>query len=174
MPDFLLEIGCEEIPARMIDAASLELRERMHKLLERERLAARERFRISILPAAWRCSPPAFLQRSPTSPSRSPGRRQRGFQGWPAHSRCPRIRQKSRGRRFRSGESHHSQGRIPFREGHQEGPSRRTKFWPSCFPKKSTPFTGPRICTGASRRNVRAPGALAGCHAGRRSDSAGI
>lgn len=38
MPDFLLEIGCEEIPARMIDAASLELRERVHKLLERERL----------------------------------------------------------------------------------------------------------------------------------------
>ena len=40
MPDFLLEIGCEEIPARMIDAASLELRERIQKLLERERLAA--------------------------------------------------------------------------------------------------------------------------------------
>ena len=38
MPDFLLEIGCEEIPARMIDAASLELRERLHKLLDRERL----------------------------------------------------------------------------------------------------------------------------------------
>jgi len=38
MPDFLLEIGCEEIPARMIDAASLELRERVQKLLARERL----------------------------------------------------------------------------------------------------------------------------------------
>ena len=38
MPDFLLEIGCEEIPARMIDAASLELRERLHRLLDRERL----------------------------------------------------------------------------------------------------------------------------------------
>src|SRR5437868_1492662 len=38
MPDFLLEIGCEEIPARMIDAASLELRERVRKLLHRERL----------------------------------------------------------------------------------------------------------------------------------------
>ena len=40
MPDFLLEIGCEEIPARMIDAASLDLCERVHKLLERERLSA--------------------------------------------------------------------------------------------------------------------------------------
>ena len=38
MPDFLLEIGCEEIPARMIDAASRELRERVGALLARERL----------------------------------------------------------------------------------------------------------------------------------------
>jgi glycyl-tRNA synthetase beta chain len=40
MPDFLLEIGCEEIPARMIDAASAELRERVGALLTRERLVA--------------------------------------------------------------------------------------------------------------------------------------
>jgi len=39
MPDFLLEIGCEEIPARMIDAAIGELRERVSSLFERERLA---------------------------------------------------------------------------------------------------------------------------------------
>ena len=39
MPDFLLEIGCEEIPARMIDAASQELHERVAALLQRERLA---------------------------------------------------------------------------------------------------------------------------------------
>src|SRR5947208_1714322 len=39
MPDFLLEIGCEEIPARMIDAASEELRERVTALLTRERIA---------------------------------------------------------------------------------------------------------------------------------------
>ncbi len=39
MPDFLFEVGCEEIPARMIDAASQELRDRLQKLLERERLA---------------------------------------------------------------------------------------------------------------------------------------
>jgi glycyl-tRNA synthetase beta chain len=38
MPDFLLEIGCEEIPARMIDGASQELRERLSGLLKRERL----------------------------------------------------------------------------------------------------------------------------------------
>ena len=39
MPDFLLEIGCEEIPARMIGAASQELRERVGAMLGRERLA---------------------------------------------------------------------------------------------------------------------------------------
>ena len=42
MPDFLLEIGCEEIPARMIDAGAAELRERVVNLLSRERLNARE------------------------------------------------------------------------------------------------------------------------------------
>jgi glycyl-tRNA synthetase beta chain len=42
MPDFLLEIGCEEIPARMIDAAAQELRERVGALLTRERLSAGE------------------------------------------------------------------------------------------------------------------------------------
>ena len=40
MPDFLLEIGCEEIPARMIDAAAQELRDRVSALLARERLTA--------------------------------------------------------------------------------------------------------------------------------------
>src|ERR1035438_1380014 len=38
MPDFLLEIGCEEIPARMIDASSRDLHERVTALLQRERL----------------------------------------------------------------------------------------------------------------------------------------
>jgi glycyl-tRNA synthetase beta chain len=40
MADFLLEIGCEEIPARMVAAASEELRTRLQALLQRERLAA--------------------------------------------------------------------------------------------------------------------------------------
>ena len=39
MADFLLEIGCEEIPARMIAGAMGELRERVGALLQRERLA---------------------------------------------------------------------------------------------------------------------------------------
>jgi len=40
MPDFLLEIGCEEIPARMIASAQEELQRRVIDLLNRERLPA--------------------------------------------------------------------------------------------------------------------------------------
>src|SRR5690349_215910 len=40
MADFLLEIGCEEIPARMIDAAAAELARRGNDVLKRERLGA--------------------------------------------------------------------------------------------------------------------------------------
>ena len=39
MPDFLLEIGVEEIPARMIDSAREELSRRVGELLQRERLS---------------------------------------------------------------------------------------------------------------------------------------
>jgi glycyl-tRNA synthetase beta chain len=42
MPDLLLEIGCEEIPARMIAAASQELRDRITAMLSRERLASKD------------------------------------------------------------------------------------------------------------------------------------
>src|SRR5260370_32289165 len=42
MPDFLLEIGCEEVPARMIAAASQELRARVGEMLSRERLPSAE------------------------------------------------------------------------------------------------------------------------------------
>ena len=40
MPDFLLEIGTEEIPARMIAAAQEDLQRRLSDLLKRERLPA--------------------------------------------------------------------------------------------------------------------------------------
>ena len=42
MPDFLLEIGCEEIPARMIDAAQADLVTRVGQLLSRESLGNAE------------------------------------------------------------------------------------------------------------------------------------
>ena len=40
MPDFLIEIGTEEIPARMIEPAAAELQKRLGDLLTRERLPA--------------------------------------------------------------------------------------------------------------------------------------
>ncbi len=43
MADFLLEIGCEEIPARMIGSAEKELTDRMGDLLLRERLVSEAR-----------------------------------------------------------------------------------------------------------------------------------
>ena len=42
MPEFLLEIGCEEIPARMIDAAQSDLVSRVGQLLAREALGSAE------------------------------------------------------------------------------------------------------------------------------------
>ena len=42
MSDFLLEIGLEEIPARMIAGAEAELGKRVSDLLTRERLLAPE------------------------------------------------------------------------------------------------------------------------------------
>jgi len=40
MPDFLLEIGLEEVPARMIDAAEAELSRRVGEVLARQRLTS--------------------------------------------------------------------------------------------------------------------------------------
>jgi len=39
MPDFLLEIGCEEIPSRMLDAGVADLQRRVHDLIASQRLA---------------------------------------------------------------------------------------------------------------------------------------
>ena len=66
MPDFVLEIGCEEIPARMIDAASLELRDRVHKLLEREHLSTTGPISSLDSPrriAVLACFGPSYLRR---------------------------------------------------------------------------------------------------------------
>ncbi len=66
MPDFLLEIGCEEIPARMIDGAREELARRVGDMLGRERLANLQFWspipRLGGLPW-W---PAGWLRRSPT------------------------------------------------------------------------------------------------------------
>ncbi|MGH9602444.1 MAG: glycine--tRNA ligase subunit beta, partial [Terriglobales bacterium] len=50
MPDFLLEIGCEEIPARMLDSGAAELGRRVAELLVAERLADKAEVEIFSTP----------------------------------------------------------------------------------------------------------------------------
>ena len=52
MAEFLLEIGLEEIPARMIAGAEAELGKRVSDLLKRERLLVRWREGDDVLHAA--------------------------------------------------------------------------------------------------------------------------
>jgi len=52
MPDFLLEIGTEEIPARMMDSASLDLGKRVVELLVRESLLNVEQKISTVAPEA--------------------------------------------------------------------------------------------------------------------------
>jgi len=96
MPDLLLEIGCEEIPARLIDAASRELREKLTALLQRERLepaGAISHFdtprRLAVLAVAFPPPNPISLSGSMDPPPRllikmaSPRRRRMPCQeGW--------------------------------------------------------------------------------------------
>ena len=126
MPDFLLEIGCEEIPARMIDAASLELRERVHKLLERERLLPAGALtyldtprRLAVLAANIPAAQPDVIEQV-TGPSV-----ERGFQRRPAHSGRACLRQESRRGCFAVAARHHPEGRVPVRARHEEGAHRR-------------------------------------------------
>lgn len=75
MPDFLLEIGCEEIPARMIDDASSELRERVERLLQRERLSPAGAVSYLDTPRAWQSWQQEFLLLNRMSRSKSPAPR---------------------------------------------------------------------------------------------------
>ncbi len=50
MPDFLLEIGCEEIPARMLDSGAAELGRRVAELLVAERLTEKSEVEIFSTP----------------------------------------------------------------------------------------------------------------------------
>ena len=112
MPDFLLEIGCEEIPARMIDAASEELRQRVGSLLTRERLSSGEVTsfdgprRLAVM-ASGIAAAQADVVEQLTGPSVSVA-----YIGWPADSSGSRFRQESGRRGFETGEDRHAQGRV--------------------------------------------------------------
>ena len=144
MPDFLLEIGCEEIPARMIDAASQELRERVGALLSRERLSAAKitLFRY----AATIGSDGSWHLRRTTGRHRASNRavRECRIQGWSAHARGPCLCQKGRSRRITTGEDHNCEGRIPGGEGHQERAAARPKFSRRLLPKELSSIYWPK------------------------------
>src|ERR1017187_8903617 len=124
MPDFLLEIGCEEIPARMIDAASQELRERLGALLSRERLAASEitHFdtprRLAVIASGIPAAQPDV-----TEQVKGPSVSVAYNDGQPtpaAHA----FAKKGWYRGLATRKDHDSEGRIPGRQSDPEGPVR--------------------------------------------------
>ncbi len=126
MPDFLLEIGCEEIPARMIDGAFAELRERVDTLLQRERLAPPERFRTLDTPrrlAVLASGIPA-AQPDVTEQVTGPSAQVAFKDGQPtpaAHAFAKKVGVDV-GRLEKVSDS---QGRIPGGDGHAQRPRRR-------------------------------------------------
>ena len=155
MPDFLLEIGCEEIPARMIDAASLELRERVHKLLDRERLLPASALTLSRYASppggaggGYSCRPAGCHRAS----DRAVGRTLPSKMASPLRQRMPSPKRPAW--MFPSwNESQLRRANIsPRRSRRKDAPPPR--FWPSLCPKKSLRSTGPRTCTGASRASA--------------------
>ena len=144
MPDFLLEIGCEEIPARMIDAASLELRERVQKLLQRERLPPAGDLASFDTPRRLAVLAAGIPAAQPDSPSKSPGPR----------STSPSRMAKPRPRRMPSPKKPvwmlralekvaTSKGEYLSAKVTKKGGAAQ-KFSPSCFPEKSIRFYWPK------------------------------
>ena len=172
MPDFLLEIGCEEIPARMIDAASRELRERLSALLQRERLEPSGAIahldtprRLAVLASGVPAAQPDV-----TEQVNGPSAQVAFKDGQPtpaAHAFAKKV-----GRRRRQLEKVTTpKGEYLFAKVTKKA-ARPPRFLPRSS-QRNLQFIGLRTCTGASRsENFRPPGALAGGHARRPSRSA--
>ena len=120
MPDFLLEIGCEEIPARMIDAASRELRERVQQIADRERSACQRRDcssfdtprRLAVLASGIPAAQPDVTEQI-TGPSVSVA-----FKDGQPTPAAHAFAKKAGVDVSRLGTSHNPQGRISGREDH--------------------------------------------------------
>ena len=175
MPDFLLEIGTEEIPARMIDSARDELARLVGDLLLRERLASTPTLqtystprRLAVLAAGVSAAQPDKTEQV-TGPSLKVAYKTEHQPPLPKRSRASSI--------FPSmpGNDHDAQRRISRRHGAEERPSGGRD---SC-----------RIAAQGNRRHllgekhvlarqvggaICASGALAGHAARRRSCAAGV
>ena len=154
MPDFLLEIGCEEIPARMIDAGAEGLRERVAKMLERERLepsGAVTSFdtprRLAILAAGVPSSQPDVTEQI-TGPSLAIAYKD-GQPTPAAHAFA-----KKAGVEVSQLEKTSRRRAIMFPPRVTKKGRCTSEIWLSCSPRKSRRYTGRRICTGARRTSA--------------------
>ncbi len=149
MADFLLEIGCEEIPARMIEAGSQELARRVGDLLNRERLNASDVVpfstprRISVMASGLSLSQPD-VEEQVMGPSTKVAFKD-GVPGPPAQAFAKKsgcLYQKFRGSiRQRVSIS-------PQRFERKAAP--RRKSCRSFYPARSAAFIGRKTCTGES------------------------
>ena len=144
MPDFLLEIGTEEIPARMIDAASRELKQRVTDLLKRERLASGEVVafdtprRLSVLASGISVSQADLTERV-TGPSANIAYKD-GQPTPAAHAFA-----KKAGVDVSKLETvEHPQGRIPRRNDHRRRVAPPARFWPTCCRRKCNSIYWPK------------------------------
>ena len=150
MPDFLLEIGCEEIPARMIDAASQELRDRVSSLLARERLAASEisNFdtprRLAVIASGIPTMQPDVTEQV-SGPSASIAYKD-GQPTAAAHAFAKKAGvEVSQLEKVTTPKGEYLSAKVT------EKAERQQKFSPRIFPKKFSQSTGRRICTGGNR-----------------------
>src|ERR1700722_7592530 len=153
MPNFLLEIGCEEIPARMISAASQELRERVSALLSRERLAVSEITsfdtprRLAVIAHEISTSQPDATEQI-TGPS--VGIAYKDGQPTPAAFAFAKKAgvDVSQLEQLATPKGEYLSAKIPKRA--EAG----RRFLPKVFRRRSHPSTGLRICTGARQMSA--------------------
>ena len=156
MPDFLLEIGSEEIPARMIDAASRNCANACTELLDRERLLTRECVDLSRHSAPpggagariFRPSQPDVIEEQ-TGPSVAVA-----FKDGAAHSCRACLREESRRGGLPAGDASRLRRASTLSATVRRRAAPPLKFWPRRCPKRSPRSTGRRICTGASPANA--------------------
>ncbi len=137
MSHFLLEIGTEEIPARMIASATDELQRRIAELVTRERLSATASVeayssprRIAVLVHGLAASQPDIAEQL-LGPAMA-----HAYKNGAAHPGRHRLRQKGRSPARRTHHGHHAQGRIPRRQRASSRASPRSRCSPNSCPKE--------------------------------------
>ena len=175
MPDFLLEIGCEEIPARMIDAASQELRERVHKLLDRERLlpaGAITLSRYSASAGGAGVGIPAAQPDVTEQADRAIG--QRCLQRWTAHSARRRPLPKKPAWMFRNWKNHYAKGEYLAAKITKKGRAAAEILAELSSQRNRFDLLAQEYVLAQAERALRASGALAGGDARCRGYPAGV